>query len=551
MKGHRKKQCLALKKLLIDGCTYEGSVYNNKPSGRGRLESEDLVYEGEWCDGLRHGYGTETCTSGESYVGEWREGKYNGRGELKGSDGSEYKGEFVRGKFHGRGMYKNNDMSYEGEWYHGSRHGEGILINGHGTYKGQFYYQLRHGKGVFTDVHGNVYNGQWQRDMRHGKGIYTSLDGSYTGGWRQDKKHGHGIWVCTFQGVYSGQWKSDKRHGTGVHTYVNGSTYDGGWYKGKRTGHGVFTWKSGAVYSGTWARGDREGRGVFTDDFGVKYSGFWRMNKREGLFKEEHPNGYQLNGEWVDDKRHGTFLTGQSERLLYIWNRRTKFKSAPEARRTLRNFLKEHDELGAIALVRFDTSVLTWNFLNKYDKKGILLVFTTSKNATLYFKKYAWRLFLRKRFVFLEKLVARLVPEKVEQLSDAVPELFDVLSHDFVANPWMVRDQSYSKQTRQRLLDGLHLGDFGRCPPRDPFTRGILKKSSGHFLHTQKSKAESIYKRAKVCMDTEPNIQDIALTLDVGDIQKLLNNATEANDTATIRRLFKERDALIRARRVV
>ena len=133
MKGHRKKQCMAKKRLLIDGCTYEGSVYDNKPSGRGRLESEEFIYEGEWCNGLRHGYGRETSTSGVSYDGEWVDGKYHGQGHLKGVDNSEYRGEFFRGKFHGRGFYKNNDMSYDGEWYHGSRHGEGIFVNENGS----------------------------------------------------------------------------------------------------------------------------------------------------------------------------------------------------------------------------------------------------------------------------------------------------------------------------------------------------------------------------------------------------------------------------------
>lgn len=548
MKGHRKKQCRAQKVLFIDGCTYSGSVYNDKPSGRGRLSSEELVYEGEWRNGLRHGYGSETCTNGQKYVGEWKEGKYHGYGKLLGADGSEYTGHFLSGKFHGKGIYKNNDISYDGEWCRGSRHGEGIFTNAQGTYKGSFCYQLRHGQGIYTDIHGNTYKGQWSRGMRHGQGMYNSMDGSYTGAWRQDKRHGHGVSVCIYQGVYSGQWKNDKCHGSGTHTYANGSIYDGGWYKGQRTGHGILTWKSGEIYDGTWARNEREGRGTYTDKNGIKYIGFWKTNKREGFFKEIHRNGYELNGIWIDDKRHGTFLNGQKKRFLFIWNKEATFKTSSEARRTVRNFLKQKDELAALAVVRFDASILNWTFLKKYDKRGILLELESTKNATLYFKKYAWQMYLKKRYTFLENLVARMPPDKVEQLSDTVPELFDVLSHDFVANPWMVRDQSYSKQTRQRLLDGLHLGDFGRCPPRDPFTRAILKESSGHFLHTKKNDAESIYQRAQKCIDKEPNIQEIALTMDIQDIQTLLNNATEANDTATIRRLLKERDKLIRER---
>jgi hypothetical protein len=41
-------------------------------------------------------------------------------------------------------------------------------------------------------------------------------------------------------------------------------------------------------------------------------------------------------------------------------------------------------------------------------------------------------------------------------LIDTTPELFDALSKDFVANPWIVHTQSYSEETKNKLLEGLH-----------------------------------------------------------------------------------------------
>lgn len=548
MKGHRKKQCVARTTLETPDGVYVGTVYDGKPSGRGRLSSDDVVYEGEFEAGVKQGEGTSTHTNGTTYTGAWRNDKYHGPGRLCRYDGVVYDGYFYSGKFHGHGVYSSEEIVYDGQWCHGARHGHGTLTNADGVYEGHFYYQLRHGQGTFTDNDGNVYSGRWRRDVRDGKGIYTSSNGTYTGDWSQNKYHGHGTWVSKTNGTYHGQWKRGRRHNHGVQTDLDGTTYRGGWFKGMRTGHGSCSWASGATFEGVWSRNERSGHGRLTDEEGHIFVGVWSGNMRRGEFVEVHPSGYSMTGPWVNDVRHGTFEDSRREKWLYLWNQRIVFETEDKARVTAQRMLARKDVLGARAVVEWQPEILNWTFLFEFDHKGHLLEFVNDTDALTYFREHAWMLYKLQRYVFLERLVERWHPEWRTRLSEQVPELFDALSHDFVANPWVVRNVSYSKRTRARLLEGLHLGELGRCPPKDPFTRTTLTKKSGRFLHKRHKLARSVYQRAVALTKQEPAIEDVATTLHLQDFQVLINNATAANDIVTIRQLLRERDAFVRSR---
>lgn len=68
------------------------------------------VYEGEWQDGLRHGFGRMTyAEDGATYEGGWEHGLESGRGTKRYLDGIEYVGEFERGMMHGRGRFTMAD----------------------------------------------------------------------------------------------------------------------------------------------------------------------------------------------------------------------------------------------------------------------------------------------------------------------------------------------------------------------------------------------------------------------------------------------------------
>ena len=60
-------------------------------------------YRGKTKNGLPHGEGSATLTTGLTYTGDFNNGIIDGFGTLKYSDGKVYKGHFKRGKRHGRG----------------------------------------------------------------------------------------------------------------------------------------------------------------------------------------------------------------------------------------------------------------------------------------------------------------------------------------------------------------------------------------------------------------------------------------------------------------
>eukprot|EP00931_Biecheleriopsis_adriatica_P000342 TRINITY_DN100366_c0_g1_i1.p1 TRINITY_DN100366_c0_g1~~TRINITY_DN100366_c0_g1_i1.p1 ORF type:complete len:209 (+),score=43.99 TRINITY_DN100366_c0_g1_i1:83-709(+) len=72
----------------------DGEIYKLK-DGR--------VYQGQWVDGLMHGFGVMFGPEGQRYEGGFVKGKREGEGILTWEDGRQYQGQFVRGKPHGQG----------------------------------------------------------------------------------------------------------------------------------------------------------------------------------------------------------------------------------------------------------------------------------------------------------------------------------------------------------------------------------------------------------------------------------------------------------------
>ena len=74
-------------------------------------------YDGEYKNGMKHGWGTYVYHSGATYVGEWENDMENGRGTFTLIDGTVYIGEFKDGKFHGNGTLSHTDgRQQSGEW---------------------------------------------------------------------------------------------------------------------------------------------------------------------------------------------------------------------------------------------------------------------------------------------------------------------------------------------------------------------------------------------------------------------------------------------------
>lgn len=545
MKGHKRQKCRAEETLqLSDGSIYTGNVYDGKPSGHGRLVSSSVnVYVGEFLHGKRHGKGRQQSPGGEVYDGEWANGTYHGYGTLRTPDFT-YQGTFYHGKYHGYGEMRGA-QTYVGEYSHGTKHGQGTLTTETYTYVGNFYYNLKHGKGIETTLSGSVYSGSWRSGNRHGMGVQSDGIETYTGKWANNKRHGHGKWVSKYVGTYEGHWKRDQRHKQGTHTYIDGSVYTGGWCHGKRTGHGVMNYSDGAVYRGFWLSDEMNGRGTFTEPSGRIFKGSWASGDREGMFVEIFEDKVVSQGHWLCDVRHGAFKE-DGKRRLYLWGTLSAYKNQKEARKAVKKMIAQRDTLTAEEVLRFYPKLCSWSLLFKHDVGGHMVHMLTQKNIEQKFRRHAYALFTQGRYAMIERLF-RLCTETMQaQISEDVDIVFDAMTKEFVANPWVVNNVGYSETTKNKLLTGLHLGEFGRCPPRNPYTRQILTPASGKYL-SELDNAKTVYRT--MCTSRVKSVAQIAFEYDMQDFHHLLKNAREANDRETITRLMKERNDFIQRRR--
>ena len=545
MKGHKKPKCTAEETVQFsDGSTYVGPLYDGKPSGRGRLvRSRYDVYEGDFLDGNRHGRGKQKLPHGIVYEGEWARDKYHGYGILRTADYT-YTGKFYAGKYHGEGELCGDD-TYKGAWSHGSRHGQGTLTSSAGTYVGLFYYNRRHGKGMQTHTDGSVYTGSWRMDVKHGLGVQSSDIETYTGHWVNNKRQGHGRWESKYLGTYEGQWKRGVRHKRGTHTYVDGSVYNGCWSYGKRTGHGVMRFADGAVYTGFWFDDEMHGRGRLEDTDGRTYKGQWSNGDREGHFVECMDGKTVSHGPWLCDVRHGGFVTS-GRRELFLWGTKTAFKTRKQARKALVKMLAKKDALSAEEVMRFYPKLAKWSLLFKHDQKGILLHMLEQSDLEAKFRKHAYQLFRAQRYSFVERMYKLCSDATQGQIAEHAELLFDAMTKEFVANPWVVGDVGYSAATKDKLLRGLHLGEFGRCPPRNPYTRQALAPADGTFL-SDMDIARDVY--AKMRSAKPKSVETVAYECDLQDFEQSLRNARQVNDRDTIKRLMKERNEFIQRKR--
>ncbi|XP_058449456.1 MORN repeat-containing protein 3-like [Malaya genurostris] len=154
---------------------YQGqSDSHNRKSGFGKQSQQNgLMYEGEWKDGLRHGYGIvfrkepDTDLYVKVYVGDWKHGQKHGLGIKYYKDGT-YLGFWKEGQRSGRGfMWFNGGSFYMGEWSGDRFSGIGVLFEtGGNRYYGPFDGGRKHGEGTyFHSRTGQIQRGFWEHGM--------------------------------------------------------------------------------------------------------------------------------------------------------------------------------------------------------------------------------------------------------------------------------------------------------------------------------------------------------------------------------------------------
>ena len=147
-------------------------------------------YVGEWHNNLKHGKGEMLYSNKELYDGDWSEGKRNGFGTLSKLDKKIYVGGWKEDMRDGKGMnYYSDSEFYDGEWACGKRCGWGKM--------------------TFKD--GSTYEGEWRDDKQNGQGLLQLANGNhFEGEFHDGKKNGHGsFFYRTTAQIYKGVWKDN------------------------------------------------------------------------------------------------------------------------------------------------------------------------------------------------------------------------------------------------------------------------------------------------------------------------------------------------------
>lgn len=193
--------------------------------------------------------------NGDRYEGQFREGLFHGWGVFQYANGDRYEGEFRGDLKHGRGMFiGRNGERYEGQYAQDVRQGIGRLTMPNGDrYVGEFRNGKMSGRGTFIYANGNRYSGEVLNGQRHGKGTFYFENGDiYTGEFRQDERHGQGTYEFADGGRYVGEFRNGLRHGHGRYVFPDGSEYAGSFRDGLKDGTGVFVFEDGTRVRGVW-----------------------------------------------------------------------------------------------------------------------------------------------------------------------------------------------------------------------------------------------------------------------------------------------------------
>ena len=80
-------------------------------------KNNTILYEGDFSNDEKEGYGKYIWETGEYYIGQFLKGEKHGKGTEYRKDGTiKYEGEFVNGQYEGKGKlyYKSGKIMHEG-----------------------------------------------------------------------------------------------------------------------------------------------------------------------------------------------------------------------------------------------------------------------------------------------------------------------------------------------------------------------------------------------------------------------------------------------------
>jgi cell division protein FtsL len=193
-------------------------------------------YEGEFKNGLMHGWGTYYFKNGSLYEGEFKNNLKEGRGTLTTIDGKRYVGEFKNSMMHGKGsLFMADGSRYVGDFNNDLITGKGFMFYANGDkYAGDLVNAVRHGHGVLRFNNGDIYDGEFRKGVRTGRGTYLFAGGiRYIGDFVDGVRQGMGRYIYPDGAEYVGPFVNGNKHGEGIRVYPNGMRRKGLWHNDK------------------------------------------------------------------------------------------------------------------------------------------------------------------------------------------------------------------------------------------------------------------------------------------------------------------------------
>jgi antitoxin component YwqK of YwqJK toxin-antitoxin module len=268
---------------------YDGQFSAGKMEGRGKLYdgNQQLIYDGELQNNMRHGEGLSLKNGRIEYDGEWRSDRESGMGRVY-----TYGDDFTGADFVGNtsmliheGIFRNGSMVQQGNIYKyygavrsGMPEGRGTIVmlydstdkekpalplddraKGELIYEGAFKNGLRDGEGKLYEDNVLVYEGPFLRGLRQGIGKAYEDNTVYEGPFINDRKEGQGkIYDAYRTLIFEGDFRDDKKNGYGKQYDRYGKLeYEGEYKNGKRHGYGRLYSGGYSYYQGEFVEDKR------------------------------------------------------------------------------------------------------------------------------------------------------------------------------------------------------------------------------------------------------------------------------------------------------
>ena len=204
---------------------YYGNYMEGKKKGKGKYEDllTGSIYNGDFSEDKKNGYGEEKYKDGSIYKGEFKNGLREGNGILilksKNKDYYVYKGEFKKDQIWGKGRFKwNNKKEYIGDWENSEISGYGILLDGQVKHIGYFSHNMKEGFGAdFYEEQSYVLLGKWKEDLAEGPAIVFTLNKNSNNEFNLERE--------TIVGMYKGEIINMKLKDEEINTFKNSDDY--------------------------------------------------------------------------------------------------------------------------------------------------------------------------------------------------------------------------------------------------------------------------------------------------------------------------------------